>query len=74
MTAIAEKKKLSIVVPVHNEEENVKPLAERIFKVAEGLANYNTEIIFVDDGSKDTSATVIEELIGAKKPVTLVQL
>ncbi len=68
------KKKLSIVVPIHNEEENIQPLTARVFKVAEGLTGYFTEIIFVDDGSKDKSAEVIEGLIAVGKPVIMVQL
>ena len=74
MDSSAGKKKLSIVVPIHNEEENIEPLADRIFLVAGKLDNYFTEIIFVDDGSKDKSAGVIEKLIEEHKPVTLVQL
>jgi glycosyltransferase involved in cell wall biosynthesis len=43
-------KKLSLVICVYNEEDNVLPLAEQI-KVA--LSEYDFEAIFVDDGSTD---------------------
>ena len=42
--------KLSIVISVYNEEENIRPLAEQITAALKG---YNYEIIYVDDGSTD---------------------
>lgn len=52
--------KISIVIPVFNEQENIRSLAEVL--VAE-LNEYNCfEIIFVDDGSKDDSKSVITEI------------
>lgn len=45
-------KKLSLVICVYNEEDNVLPLAEQI-KVA--LSDYDFEAIFVDDGSTDST-------------------
>ena len=44
---------LSVVVPVRNEEENIAPLIEEICSVLDGLLEY--EIIYVDDGSADTT-------------------
>lgn len=52
-------KKLSLVVSVYNEEENVKLLAR---KIGEALKNRNYETIFVDDGSSDNTVKVIENL------------
>ncbi len=51
---------LSVVVPVKDEDENVGPLAHEIARAvaAEGEA----EIIFVDDGSTDATATVLKGL------------
>ncbi len=43
--------KLSIVVPVHNENENLRPLIEEIAAAVAGLGEY--EIVYVDDGSRD---------------------
>lgn len=43
---------LSIVIPVHNEEENISLLYKSLVGVLEGLSK-NCEIIFVDDGSTD---------------------
>lgn len=41
---------LSIVIPVHNEEQNIVPLVEELGKA---LAGSSAEVIFVDDGSTD---------------------
>lgn len=51
--------RISVVIPVCNEEENVRPLAEEIRQVLQGLQPF--EIIFVDDGSTDgTRAALIK--------------
>jgi polyisoprenyl-phosphate glycosyltransferase len=47
------KKLLSVVIPLYNEEKNITLMYEGILKAINGLKNYNYEIIFVDDGSKD---------------------
>ena len=48
---------LSVVVPVYNEEENINILQKELDAALEGT---NHEIIFVDDGSTDATATRIE--------------
>jgi len=58
--------KISICVPVYNEEENLPLLHEAVAKVID--ANHiDAELILVDDGSKDNSWKVIESLV-AKDP------
>ena len=52
---------LSVVVPVYNEEENVKSLFEEIKNVCNNN-NYIYEIIFVDDGSTDLTREVLKSL------------
>ena len=57
--------KLSIIVPVYNEEENIFPLFEAVQKVI--LENkYDAELIFIDDGSSDSTVQKIKELNGVK--------
>ena len=53
---------LSVVVTVYNEEENIKPLVERINNALQGL---DFELIYVDDGSTDGT---IRELKKLKNP------
>ena len=56
-----EKPTLSIVVPVYNEEENVRPLFEKIQTVCEAIGEAY-EVLFIDDGSRDETFTVLSEL------------
>ena len=49
-------KKLSIVVPVFNEEDNVQQLFNEISETV-GKLDIDYEIIFVDDGSTDLTAS-----------------
>jgi glycosyltransferase involved in cell wall biosynthesis len=52
---------LSIVIPVYNEEENLPLLYTAVTRVITPLA-LSWELILVDDGSKDRSVAVLEEL------------
>ncbi|TET33806.1 MAG: glycosyltransferase [Planctomycetota bacterium] len=52
---------VSVIMPVHNEEENLKDLAERTAAAME-KSGRSFEIIFVDDGSDDESFKVLEAL------------
>ena len=52
---------LSIVVPVYNEEENVRLLFEKIQAVCETIGE-TYEVLFVDDGSHDATFAVLSEL------------
>ena len=57
---------LSLVLPVMDEEKNLRPLYEEIVEVFKAKS-YDYEIIFVDDGSQDRSREIISEL-GKKDP------
>jgi glycosyltransferase involved in cell wall biosynthesis len=68
--------KLSIVIPIYNEAENIKPLYEELKKVLEELKdkeNYEYEIIFIDDGSTDGSFQILEEIAKEDKTVKIVK-
>jgi glycosyltransferase involved in cell wall biosynthesis len=59
----AMKKKISVVIPTYNEEANVIPLSSAIVKVMEEeLSNYDYEIIFIDNHSKDSTQQKLREL------------
>ena len=53
--------KISIVIPLFNEEESISELAQWIDKVLK-KNNLSYEIIFIDDGSNDSSWSVIKNL------------
>ena len=52
---------ISVVVPVHNEADNIVPLIEEIVNALSVANAY--EIIYVDDGSKDDSAAVLKQAL-----------
>lgn len=54
--------KISVVVPIHNEEENLQSLYGRLKAVLQKLPDMTHEIILVDDGSTDRSLEVIKSL------------
>jgi dolichol-phosphate mannosyltransferase len=54
-------KLISIVVPVYNEEDNIRHFYGAICDVMEKLP-YGFELIFVDDGSRDRSRQILREL------------
>lgn len=58
-------KKLSIVIPAHNEEGNLSSIAKEIIKNIP--SKYDYEIIFIDDGSKDKTLNEIKKLSKNKK-------
>ena len=51
---------VSIVIPVYNEEESIKPLVSELQEVLKGIKK-SFEIIFVDDGSRDRSFAILKE-------------
>lgn len=54
---------LSVVIPMMNEEENVKPLFEAIRNALSDKFDY--EVILVDDGSEDNTVSLMKELADA---------
>ena len=54
--------KLSIIVPVYYNKDNLKPLYEDIYDKVIKVIDYEYEIIMVDDGSRDGSFDVMKEL------------
>lgn len=64
------KKKISVVIPTYNEEGNVKPLARAIVNVMENeLPEYDYEILFIDNHSKDNTRLFLRQLCGDNKKI-----
>lgn len=63
-------KKISVLIPCYNEEENVVPISEAIieqFKLY--LSNYDYEIVFIDNDSKDKTREKLVELCKNNKHI-----
>ena len=54
-------KKISIIVPAYNEQDSLPFLYERLEKLINSIENYEFEILFVNDGSKDKTLDLIKE-------------
>jgi glycosyltransferase involved in cell wall biosynthesis len=65
--------KYSIVVPFHNEEENVTALYDRLKAVMEHVGE-SFEAVFVDDGSRDRTYRLLEEIAAVDSRVLVIKL
>lgn len=54
-------KQITILIPIYNEEESLPLLKNRILSVIEKIPEYEFDILFVNDGSKDKSLEIIKE-------------
>jgi glycosyltransferase involved in cell wall biosynthesis len=63
----------SIVVPLHNEQENVMDLYDRVKAVME-MHGESFEIVLVDDGSRDRTFNLLREIAAVDSRVTVVKL
>lgn len=54
-------KQITILIPIYNEEESLPLLKNRILGVIEKIPEYEFDILFVNDGSKDKSLEMIKE-------------
>lgn len=66
-------KKISIVTPCFNEEENIEPLSDRVRDLFKGsLSNYDYEHIFIDNCSTDKTVSVLRKLAEKDKKVKVI--
>lgn len=64
------KKKVSIVIPSYNEEENIRPITEEVIKeIDTNLPEYDYEILIIDNNSQDDTRPIIRELCSENKKV-----
>lgn len=54
--------KISIVIPVFNEQESLPKLHQAIHEALDGIQGLNWRVIYIDDGSSDDSLQLLEEL------------
>ena len=55
-------KKISVVIPMYNEEEVVQTSYLRIKNVLEDLREYDYEMLFINDGSEDKTYNLLLEI------------
>lgn len=68
------KKLVTILIPAYNEEEVLPMLYERLVKLMDSLPQYNFELLFVNDGSKDKTLDIIQEMRKVDSRVCYVNL
>jgi len=65
----------SVIVPAYKEGANVKAMVERVFAAIDKSGEFdrkNTEMIFVDDNSRDGTEDEVKKLAAAGYPVSII--
>lgn len=62
-------KKISVLVPCHNEEENVEPISKAIIEQLESLQSYDWELLFIDNCSTDRTQEILERLCAENQKI-----
>lgn len=63
------KKKVSIMVPCYNEEENVVAISEALVAQMEALPQYDYEILFIDNCSTDNTRPLLRQICAKNKKI-----
>lgn len=67
---MGDKKKISVMIPCYNEEENARPIYEAVKnELVTKLPQYDYEILFIDNKSKDNTRSIIREICKEDKNV-----
>src|SRR5690349_3501823 len=72
-TVAPDRPTLSVVIPVYNEELGLAALFDRLYPALDALA-IDYEIVFIDDGSRDRSASLLAQQFELRPDVTRVVL
>lgn len=65
-------KKISLVIPMYYEEKVAEECYKRVKKTLEGINQYESEIIFINDGSKDKTLDILENIANQDKTVKII--
>lgn len=65
-------KKISVVIPMYYEEEVAEECYKMVQKVLTSISNYDYEIIFINDGSKDKTLEILEAIAEKDKKVKII--
>ncbi len=67
---MSEKKRLSVMIPCYNEEENVRAIYEAVRQqFVTNLPQYDYEILFIDNKSQDQTRTILRQICAEDKNV-----
>ena len=69
-----DRRTLSVVVPLHDEQESLEELTRRLTAALDALPGLDAEVILVDDGSRDASYPMMVALAGRDSRIKVVQL
>lgn len=64
--------KISLIIPCYNEEESLNPLYDELKRVTSSMPNYDFEMIFVDDGSKDKTLSILKDFAAQDERITYI--
>ncbi|YCA43515.1 glycosyltransferase family 2 protein [Bacillus sp. JZ8] len=67
-------KTISIIIPAYNEEDVLEQLYEKLTFVIEAIPNYDFELLFINDGSKDRTLEIIKEMRETDHRISYVDL
>lgn len=68
------KKKVSVIVPVYNEEVSLPVFHDTLSKVIQSMDQYDWEVLYVNDGSIDKTQSIIEEISRKDENVAYIEL
>jgi len=64
---------ISWILPIYNEEENIPRLIKTLFKLKDALkSKFNTEFVFINDGSSDNSLQILKEYYSVNNDVKII--
>lgn len=62
-------KKISVLIPCYNEEENVIPISKAVIEQLELLKDYDYELVFIDNCSTDKTRELIKKLCEGNRKI-----
>ena len=68
------KKNISIVIPCFNEENNINNTYIELKKIIDSIKKYQFDLLFIDDGSTDSTFTNIKKLAKKDRKIKCVKL
>ncbi len=70
MEGLVKLKKISVLIPCYNEEENVRAMTDALVKIfSEDLPQYDYEIVFIDNDSRDMTRPILRQICEENKKV-----